>query len=307
MLALLARRHRRRRGDAGVRARDARPRARAATRGPALPGPPGGVLAGYAHLDVTDEVEGASAELVVHPEHRGGRRHRAGGGAGGETPDGRLRLWAHGGHSPRPRWRRPWATSSRGRCGRCAGRCTRRIPAAPLPAGIRCVRSARARTRRPGCGSTPRLPRPPRPGRLDGRRPAGAGGRAVVRPGRLLPRPAGRDGWSASTGRRSTGAQATPGRTRTGHDPIGEVYVARRRPVRARPGLGKALTVAGLRHLRHRGLPRRCSTSTSPTTGRSGCTRARLHAVGRGRLFRRGPVAPRDRTLSRVHPPVTVL
>src|SRR3954451_10594310 len=27
-------------------------------------------LVGYAHLDITDEVSGASAELVVHPERR---------------------------------------------------------------------------------------------------------------------------------------------------------------------------------------------------------------------------------------------
>ena len=59
-----------------------------------------GELAAYGHLDVTDEVEGASAEVVVHPSHR--RR-----GFGrllvqatlDETPDGRLRLWAHGGHA----------------------------------------------------------------------------------------------------------------------------------------------------------------------------------------------------------------
>ena len=29
-----------------------------------------GALAGYAHLDTTDEVEGAAAELVVHPLRR---------------------------------------------------------------------------------------------------------------------------------------------------------------------------------------------------------------------------------------------
>ena len=56
-----------------------------------------GDIVGYAHLDVTDAVEGASAELAVDPKARRiglGRelidelvRH---------TPDGRLRLWAHG-------------------------------------------------------------------------------------------------------------------------------------------------------------------------------------------------------------------
>jgi mycothiol synthase len=56
-------------------------------------------LVGYAHLDVTDEVAGSSAELAVLPDARG---H----GVGRllverllqESPDGRLRLWAHGEH-----------------------------------------------------------------------------------------------------------------------------------------------------------------------------------------------------------------
>lgn len=58
-----------------------------------------GELMGYAHLDTTDEVDGPSAELVVHPEFR--KR-----GIGHtlvtsllEHADGRLRLWAHGEHS----------------------------------------------------------------------------------------------------------------------------------------------------------------------------------------------------------------
>ena len=54
------------------------------------------IVVGYAHLDLTDEVEGPSAELVVHPEHR-----KSGIGqalllelhsAAGTT----LRLWSHG-------------------------------------------------------------------------------------------------------------------------------------------------------------------------------------------------------------------
>src|SRR6478672_4934030 len=56
-------------------------------------------LTGYAHLDVTDEVEGSSAELAVHPD----ARHHGIGRALVTTlltlsPDGRLRLWAHGEH-----------------------------------------------------------------------------------------------------------------------------------------------------------------------------------------------------------------
>ncbi|HEX8004601.1 MAG TPA: mycothiol synthase [Mycobacteriales bacterium] len=56
-------------------------------------------LVGYAHLDLTDVVAGASSELVVHPDHR-----RRGIGAAlvgqvlGLSTDGRVRLWAHGNH-----------------------------------------------------------------------------------------------------------------------------------------------------------------------------------------------------------------
>lgn len=56
-------------------------------------------LAGYAHLDPTDSLEGSSGEVVVHPAHR-----RQGVGRAlidqlvALSPDGRLRLWAHGSH-----------------------------------------------------------------------------------------------------------------------------------------------------------------------------------------------------------------
>ncbi len=64
----------------------------------------GDELVGFAHLDLTDPVAGGAGELVVHPEHR-----RAGLGsrivqelldrAGrSEGAAGRLRLWAHGEH-----------------------------------------------------------------------------------------------------------------------------------------------------------------------------------------------------------------
>ncbi len=56
-----------------------------------------GQLAGYAHLDLTDLVDGSSAELAVHPSHRG---RGVGGtlvrGLEARATDGRLRLWAHG-------------------------------------------------------------------------------------------------------------------------------------------------------------------------------------------------------------------
>jgi mycothiol synthase len=56
-----------------------------------------GDLAGYAHLDPTDPVEGPSGELVIHPAHRGQGLGllltRALVAEAGERP---LRLWAHG-------------------------------------------------------------------------------------------------------------------------------------------------------------------------------------------------------------------
>jgi mycothiol synthase len=63
---------------------------------------PDGALVGYAHLDVTDTVAGPSAELVVHPLHRGQGYGRAlvDGVAAVADADGRgpLRLWSHGAH-----------------------------------------------------------------------------------------------------------------------------------------------------------------------------------------------------------------
>ncbi len=56
-----------------------------------------GELSGYAHLDPTDPVEGPSGELVIHPAHRrqglGLRLVRALVTEAGDRP---LRLWAHG-------------------------------------------------------------------------------------------------------------------------------------------------------------------------------------------------------------------
>lgn len=61
--------------------------------------PDGSVIA-YAHLDVTDLVEGASAELAVDPAYRRrGLGHRLVEELIRLSPDGRLRLWAHGEHA----------------------------------------------------------------------------------------------------------------------------------------------------------------------------------------------------------------
>ncbi|MEV5082370.1 MULTISPECIES: mycothiol synthase [unclassified Streptomyces] len=58
-----------------------------------------GELVGYAQLEDTDPVEAPAAELVVHPEHRGYGHGRALGAALLATSGKRLRVWAHGGQS----------------------------------------------------------------------------------------------------------------------------------------------------------------------------------------------------------------
>ncbi|MEU7061087.1 mycothiol synthase [Streptomyces sp. NPDC046197] len=56
-------------------------------------------LVGYAQLEDTDPVEAPAAELVVHPSHRGHGHGRALGSALLAASGRRLRVWAHGGHS----------------------------------------------------------------------------------------------------------------------------------------------------------------------------------------------------------------
>ncbi|MFC9852835.1 mycothiol synthase [Streptomyces prasinus] len=58
-----------------------------------------GELVGYAQLEDTDPIEPPTAELVVHPSHRGQGHGRALGSALLAASGKRMRVWAHGGHS----------------------------------------------------------------------------------------------------------------------------------------------------------------------------------------------------------------
>jgi mycothiol synthase len=215
----------------------------------------GDQLVGYAHVDVTDPVDGPSAELVVHPQFR---RH----GLGRELVNkavevatsadsaGRLRLWAHGDH--------PSAS------------------ALALGLGFRrsrvlwqMRRSLFAEVPQPGFPPGVTL-RPFQPGQdeqawLDVNRRAFAGhpeqGKWELRDLRLRMEepwfdPAGflladRSGellgfhWTKVHGALDAEHH---------HDPIGEVYVLGVDPSAHGLGLGRSLTAAGLRHLRGRGL-----------------------------------------------------
>jgi mycothiol synthase len=208
-------------------------------------------LAAYAHLDATDLVAGPSAELVVHPQHR--RR-----GIGTQLVEellrrsgGRLRLWAHGLH--------PAAATLAHRLGFERSRVLwqmRRSLLTPLPEpGL--PSDVTVRTFVVGEDEQRWL-------ELNNRAFAAhpEQGRWTVRD--VQQREA--EDWFdpegfflAERGDKLVAFHwtkvhgATAGRSHE-HDPIGEVYVLGVDPEEAGAGLGQAMTVVGLRHLRDLGL-----------------------------------------------------
>ena len=233
---------------------------------------PDGRVEAYAHLDVTDAVEGSSAELVVDPSARGRGLGRALTEAVlAQTPDGRLRLWAHG-DSPE---------------------------AAALAAALGFRRSrVLLQMRRPLSGPLPEVVLPDgvhlrtfRPGEdeqawteLNNRAFAGhpdQGGWAVdevhlreqepwfnaagfflaERPGDDGPRLVGFHWTKVHGGHAPDEPHEHPDGTAHEHDhehhdhpPIGEVYIVGVDPSEQGRGLGPALTLTGLRSLQSRGL-----------------------------------------------------
>lgn len=224
----------------------------------------GDELAAYAHLDVTDEVEGASAELVVAPDYRGQGLGRALVETTlTETPDGRLRLWSHGAHPGAAALARTLGFEQSRALWQMRRSLYAPLPAADLPGGVTMRTfvpgrddeawvqlNARAFADHPEQGSWSvddlhrRLREPwfdpdgfflaEREGRLVGfhwTKVHGGQGASHTHP----------DGPHAHEGH--------------GHDPIGEVYVVGVDPNEQGGGLGRALTLVGLRHLRQKGLP----------------------------------------------------
>jgi mycothiol synthase len=213
-----------------------------------------GTLAGYAHLDPTDPVEGPSGELVVHPAHRNHGLGRALTAAllaeAGPRP---LRLWAHGDlpaatalartagfERVRALWkmRRPLAAS---------------LATPEVAAGIT-VRTFRAGRDEDAWIAINRKAFEDHPEQ-------GAWTRADLDLREREPwfDPDGfflaeRDGrlvgfhWTKVHG-------SQPGAAEHGHEAIGEVYVVGVDPGERGTGLGRALTLTGLRYLRSRGLP----------------------------------------------------
>ena len=211
-----------------------------------------GTLAGYAHLDLTDVVAGASAELVVAPAYRRrGIGQAIVGQLLGLTTDGRLRLWAHGSH--------PAASALAERLGFRRGRALwqmRRslyaaVPAPTLPDGVT------VRTFVPGqdedawvaLNNAAFAEHPEQGGwtvedlRVREKEPwfDPEGFFLAERDGELV----------AFHWTKVHGGHAPEDHH---HEPMGEVYVVGVAPACQGLGLGPAMTLVGLRHLRARGL-----------------------------------------------------
>ena len=206
----------------------------------------------------------------------------------------------------RRRWPRRSASAARARCGSCAARCTPPLPDPVWPDGVtpalvparpRRRRVGRAQRRARSSTSPTRAAGPSTTCTLRMREPwFDPAGFLVADRGR-----AGRaSGWSASTGPRCTAPTAPPRahrttRTRTtasrrtstatttatATSPIGEVYVVGVDPAQHGRGLGRALTLAGLQHLRSRGLPDAMLYVDADNTSAIAALREpRLHAAG---------------------------
>lgn len=216
-------------------------------------------LAGYGHLDPTDPVEGPAGEMAIDPAFR---RHGLGLLLGraliAEAGDGGLRLWAHG---ELPAAARLAAAAGFGRA-RALWQMRRslqtRIGRPQLADGIR-VRTFvtgkdedawirlnhRAFSRHPEQGAWTLIDL-----ELREREPwfDPDGFFLAERDGQLVG-----FHWTKIHGSRSWPGHADE--AGHGHEAIGEVYVVGVDPDERGSGLGRALTLVGLRYLRARGLP----------------------------------------------------
>jgi mycothiol synthase len=212
----------------------------------------GGAMVGYGLLDLTDRSSGGTAELVVDPGYR-----RQGVGAAlaramlARTAPGPLRLWAHGNHAGASRL----AASLGFDRVRDLWRMRLSLPADTLRAEPALPPGVSVRTFVPGADEEAwvelnerAFASHPEQGRL-------TVADLEARMAQPWFDPAGF--FLAERESRLVGFHWTKvhgGSGRHGHDPIGEVYVLGVDPAAQGGGLGRALSVIGLRHLGERGL-----------------------------------------------------
>lgn len=221
-----------------------------------------GELVGYAHLDTTDEVDGPSAELVVHPNFRQRGIGRTLVTALLATTQGRLRLWAHGEHAAAIRLARSLGFTRHRTLWQMRRSLHSSLPEARFPAGLDVTSfkvgideepalalNSRAFAHLPDQGSwtLDDLQRREKESWFDSS-------------GFLLAWDENRElagfHWTKVHGahRHHTDTHTqTHTQTHT-HEAIGEVYVLAVDPTWRGTGLGRALTLAGLHHLRRLGL-----------------------------------------------------
>ena len=215
-------------------------------------------LVGYAHLDTTDLVEGSSAELAVNPAHRRqGVGHLLVAQLLQLSPDGRLRLWAHGGHSDAAHLARSLGFTQARVLWQMRRSLHASLPGFALPPGVRLrtfvpgtdddewvAVNAAAFADLPdqGAWSLEDLQRRTQESWFDPH-------------GFLVAEATEGDDAGRMVGFHWTKIHGTAGhRDGHGHEPLGEVYVVGVDPSRRGTGLGRALVLAGLAHLRALGL-----------------------------------------------------
>ena len=226
-----------------------------------------GELIGYAFLDTTDEVEGSSAELAVSPSHRHAALARelvetlvA------ETPDGRLRLWAHGRNAAASSLARELGFQRERVLWQMRRSLFAPLPAPEFPPGVTLRTFVVGADEDAWIGVNNRaFAAHPDQGHWTLEDLCQRENEPWFDPaGFFLAARSADDGTERLVGFHWTKVHGGPehhGLTGPhthdghGHDLIGEVYVVGVDPAERGTGLGRALTLTGLRYLRHLGLP----------------------------------------------------
>ncbi|MDH2426946.1 mycothiol synthase [Sphaerisporangium sp. TRM90804] len=228
-------------------------------------------LVGFAHIDPTDQVEGPSGELVIHPAFRRRGLGRKLLEATLAEAGGRLRLWAHGDHTAAGHLASSLGFTRVRSLWQMRRSLSEAVPGAEMPPGIRLRTfepgadeeawlrlNARAFAHHPeqGAWTLDDLTRREQEPWFD---PAGFFLAVRETPRTDVPAdpgaPAGPDGGRPLAGFHWTKVHGDEDHDSHGHNAIGEVYVVGVDPTERGSGLGRALTLAGLAHLRSRGLP----------------------------------------------------